>query len=738
MSRYRSSGGLDDPRVEDGDVGFVGINQRQPPWQLKEGFLRLSENGRIDGEWVPRKGCKVVSTQSLGTGSGLRLPFWLIDTTGGVTITAASRTGETVTVTVGAGHGLDAGATGAAWLKVTGLGFVGPESDPNGFRLATRTSATEFTFEMPGAVGNYTYTISGDERALSVIDDSASGVILASCLFSDPNDANREFVFLAFEDRATSVDLSDGSVTEYGLPVGESISDPCAMIQAMDRVFIFRGGKVALEWASGDTDFALVANGVYGQPQVLTTTNVEVVDGLVDFTVSGNTTIAAGDWLTVYVTSDSRFDSVVGQSFQVQDASSTSIKAYMPLPDMSSGASTSQIGRPVTGGVGFMHQPGFPWAVYFQRRLWGPWQYRWDTSLTPDGFTDRAIRDEIVASDILDPDTFDQIENQFRITGGTADRVMALHPFYDDLLLVLNRNSIHGIYGTLGDLADSQVKELTREVGCLARKSVVSQGNRVFFLSDNGVYGLEFADQYNLRGVERPISEAIQPYIDRISWSLAGDAVAAFHNNRYWLAVPLDSTPKQGDATGNNAILVFNTLNGAWESVDTFGDPSFLVLDLIVGAAEERNDLYAVTSNGGIHQLNALDEDYDQILTNISSANQQFPISARMQTRGFVCGTLDRKRFAEFSVQMAAGSGQSDIQIDFATDDPDSVGSSVMASATMGEILGSYDSADVRARCGGLRGFNGQLTISRIAGRPEIRSTKVSATVTNRAVITQS
>ena len=40
MARYDSS--LDDIGVEDGDVGFVGVNARLPSWQLGAGMLSLS------------------------------------------------------------------------------------------------------------------------------------------------------------------------------------------------------------------------------------------------------------------------------------------------------------------------------------------------------------------------------------------------------------------------------------------------------------------------------------------------------------------------------------------------------------------------------------------------------------------------------------------------------------------------------------------------------------------------
>lgn len=950
MARYRSFGGLDDAIVEDGDVGFTGMNLRLPPWQLRPGELAMSQNGRIDGHWVPRRGVDVVTVGSLVSGSPLRLPFWLVDDSGGVAVTAAELSGNVVTLTA-TGHGLPVGsgsveavldpsganneilltgigglesgvagvdiqespsggyfdevvdlaiqeaspffsirpaykyrmtvagtltpdATGSyiyaglynschswtsdgnsspapsgywyricsdssilyaegwviqvffdgfilngqgwtagyletdgtypdgrqfdkegggnpatvtaelctasdvitlinatsginalmvasnaagsdgsgeigyvpgtylegvgesesAYLGVEGLGFA--TTDPNGVQLVTPTSANTLTYDLTGA--NEVYTAGGGDVVRSVLDDFATEELLGACLFSDPSSDNAEYIMLAYGLEVKKVKLSDGSVSSLTLPGSETIDSQVHMVQAMDKVLLFRPGLVAMQWVSGDSAFTLVPYGAYTQPQVLLSSAAAVSSGSVTFTVTGNTTIAVGDWVTIYDTTDARFASYIGQQFECTSiTSTTTVVLQMPVANSASAASATQIGKSVSVGGGFIHQPGFPWAVYFQRRIWGPYEYFWDTSLTPDAFSPRDIHDELIAGDILDSDTFDAISNQFRITGGVADYLVGLHPFFDDTLLVFMRNSIHAISGTVGSLLDTSVRELTREIGCVARKSIVSQGNSVFFLSDNGVYGLEFQDLYNLRGVERPLSENIQPLIDRISRDLAGDAVAAYFNNRYWIAVPLDTLPRQGDAKGNNAILVYNLLNRSWESVDTFGDPEFLITDLLIGSAGARNDLYAVTRAGGIHILDDLDRAFDQIASNPSVGVQNFEIDATMTSRGLLCSTLERKRFAEMGVQMKSGVDFSDIGITFSSDDPDSTGDEVAASDTLGEYVDAENSADIRARIGGERGFHGTVTVRRLVGRPYVSGVKISATVANRAVISQ-
>ena len=73
----------------------------------------------------------------------------------------------------------------------------------------------------------------------------------------------------------------------------------------------------------------------------------------------------------------------------------------------------------------------------------------------------------------------------------------------------------------------------------------------------------------------------------------------------------------------------------------------------------------------------------------------------------------------------------------FSTDDPDAAGTEILASDTLDENIDVEDSTDIRARAGGLRGYNGQITIERRIGRPQIRSVRTTGTTTNRATLSQ-
>ena len=807
MSQFAQSGSaMDDGQPSDGDGGFLSINQRLQLNQLEVGEVRESLNGRMEGYWKPRRGV-VARTGSLTTGgSPLTLPFFLIDSA--KSITAASVTGGVVTITI-TGHGL----TGTALARVAGLAG---DATLNGDFALTVASVDTLTYSVPGLT---TITTTTGTLSTTPINDAANVNVRASCLFSDPNSSNAESVVLALDTKAILVDLDGYTTQDIAYPTGKTLSGDTDMIQAFDRVFLFRDGSQGFEWfkngrqiesasqsgtttvtmrvkdhglTAGDsivvsgltggtpangtftvdsvtskdtftyifttsqtqtfgvTDgvlkagFTLVPGGVYTQPQVFVSTTGSVSDGVVSLTVTGNTTIVAGDTIVVYETDIPTFSSISGQSFEVLSATTTNISFIAPVANLASIAGSQQIefgGRFSVGG-GFIHQPAPPWGVYFQRRLWVPFYYAPGGTYSSPTYTDRKITDEIAVSDILDSHTFDQIANQFRITGGTADYLVAMQGFYDDKLVVLNRNSLHLISGTTGSLNDTRVTALTTEVGCLAKKSVVMKGNAMFFLSDNGVYAVEFLNDYNLRGADEPISKNIQPYIDRINKNLASNAVGVLFNNRYYLAVALDSIVGANDAQGNNTILIFNFLNKGWESIDTFGAGDFIIKNIIIGSAAERNSIYAVTSVGGLHQLEVDERSNDSLVS--SGAIRSFSINSSLTTRGYALGNLDRKRFTDGQVTMqCVDGGLGEYSISFAAEDPDNnqpIGTTT--DFLGGEVLGTGSSPEdetgnIRFRLGGIRGYLGTLTLTRTIGSPKITSIRVTGSVTNRQIISQ-
>ena len=653
-------------------------------------------------------------------------------------ITAVAYASNLVTLTVAA-HGVVIGQTGNAIIN--GITFTGVNY--NGVVLLTAATSTTFTFVTAGVNAVVIGTTPSVTQIL--VNDSAAGNVRASCLFSNPNEQSKEYVIVALDTVAKKIDLNTYAVTTITYPATETVDVFTDMQQCFDKVILFREGKQALVWNGTAGAFTVMAGGDYAQPVIIDDANNTItVNGVATVTHAALHKLVEGDLIEIIgIASSPPTGPVIGGQYYVASVTSTSeFKIYVDWPDHTQHKITYT--KPQSSGGGFMHLPGAPWGTYFQRRLFVPYYYD-QSGVSPSvAFTDRNIRDEVAISDILDENTYDQIYNQFRISGGTADQVVAMHGFFDDTMIVLNRNSIHSISKTSGDLTETVVRELTSEVGCLARKTVLMRGNTMYFLADNGIYGLDFGNDYNLRGIDEPLSKNIQPYIDRINVNLADKAVAVYFDNRYFIAVPLDSVAGSNDAIGNNAVLVYNFLNKGWESIDTYGDSQFIITNYITASGGVRNNLYAVTSNGGLHQMEYADSINDRLsVSNLDNSIVTPQIAASLTSRGYNFGSLERKRFTDTQIQMQNIAGMTgEYSISFAAEDPDFASTIGTTSTFLGGMLtpttpNEAETATIRCRIGGVRGFTGTLILNRTQGSPKIHSIMVAGATTNRQIISQ-
>ena len=756
MSQYRFTGPKDDAIAEDGDRGFIGINQRDTLNQLKAGEVRVSQNGRMDGYWKPRKATNLKSVGLTTPGTPLSLPFTLYDT--GIPNPTPVLNDLVASNIYGSCLFSDGNSNNANYILVatntlvkkvnlltyaiTDLTLPGSEiiSSPVNMlqcfdkvvlmRQGTfplewdgKSTSTAFTkspsgvqvqpFSMTGCamtVASGVATVIGGDIALT-----GSGVVIKG----SPNDSmvlpeldNYGKPFSAINDFYKGCDIK---VSSFGYK-------PILSYVAATRTVTFLsvvGSSTTFDFIIGDPS----PSGGVGTP-------------------SGVHNLMLGDQVLI---SDAHSANAVltGTQYVVSEITNAyTFKFYINYSDVTiaKGLNTGvNIGKLQSLGAGFIANPAAPWGFYFQRRLWVPYWYQPTGTFGTPTYTDRGTRNEVLASDLLDSNTFDAIYDQFKIGGGTADFTVGMHGFYDDTLVIFNRNSIHKVLGTRGALTDATVQELTGEIGCMARKSIVMHGDQMFFLSDAGVFNLEFIDLYNLRTGQRPLSLLIQPYIDRISLNLADKAVGCYYDNRYWLAVPLDSTKGQGDAIGNNTILIYNFLNQGWESVDTYSNPNFNIIDFHVAISSAKSDLYAVTSNGGVHKLNDSDSSLDQISVDFNNGAISAPINSYIVTRGYDMKDMGRKRFTDVQVQMQSLDTDSNSAFDvlFSAEDPDAASVVGNTQDMIGDVLSISNSANVRARLGGVRGYNGSVTLKRTVGSPKLISIKVAGSLANRSIISQ-
>jgi len=119
------------------------------------------------------------------------------------------------------------------------------------------------------------------------------------------------------------------------------------------------------------------------------------------------------------------------------------------------------------------------------------------------------------------------------------------------------------VLSLVNSAAEWTVQTVSNRIGCIAGRSVALVNKDVFFLANDGIRSVSrsLADDFSTVGLT--ISEPVKDIIARINRSFIDTCNATFHNNRYLLAIPLDS------ATNPSHILVYNSIfncfEGLWE-----------------------------------------------------------------------------------------------------------------------------------------------------------------------------
>ena len=725
MARYDSYGAVDDRLIEDLDQGFLGFNQKLRPDQLRPGILAESNNGRMDinGQWQPRKGMELFSAPF--SPSIFTVPFYLYESI--PSDISYSRTGQVITVNFDLAHGIN-DQTG---VNISGLDYTG-EVNPNGNFTATVTSSTQFTYTVTDldVDPTGTMTVTGMK-----INDSASNFIEASCEYSDTNNASESYIVCVASNKTVLVRTADSGNTIITLtyPTGETVPSGSNVIQIFNKVYIFRKGDIALEWSGDitDTAFTLTANGDYSQPKQLTPNDVDIVDGKATATfndLASMNGLKVGNTFTIESTgSPSTF--TVGDQFIVAERDDTNftISFYVQLANQNN-ISGVILQQPVSIGLGFSHMPAPEFGTYHQRRLIVPYQYDVSGTSGSAAITDRKILDEVLFSDILDADTYDRVYGTFRFNAGSADYLVGLHSFSDDQLVVFNRNSIHTVRNSL-DLGSSISQLITSEVGCVARNSIQQVGNSMLFLSDNGVYGMNFIDLYNLRGQDLPLSSSIEGIMQRINREYVHNATSVYFDNRYYLAIPIDGS------SVNNALVIYNFINKQWESIDSIDSPDWDFTHLVVGGADTQRGVYCINRNGGVHKYESRFDDRDNYVIQVGEEAVSTQVDSSVVTRMFVLNSIDRKKWNNFDLHIESSSTNiSDGNLEAITENIDDIIDLGTISDLNGEEIPIAEDVSLRGRFGNRRAYGLQFKLTATKGRPKFRSLKVAGATTFRSL----
>jgi hypothetical protein len=430
-------------------------------------------------------------------------------------------------------------------IKDADLGFIGIDTRTNpamlkqGFLQDGRNIRIE---------ESQIFSRKGIKSLLSKLQFSEVGDVLGTGIYT--NKEGVEKIVLVVEDGLYLFDINTGLISQkYTFPTGRKAIGKTDIIQAVDKLYVLRGESTK-------------------QFDSVSVQSLNSGHTIVEVTCSEAHGLQVGDEFSIH-TNHPQFNG----SFLVSAIQSANVYRYViPVGHNASGTGFVDVGRPVlvwsgTTSLSIVPQveidgsnADFPMtgtAIYHKNRIYC-----------------KVSKDEIAVSDYLTDDNgnwkFDRTIQQMVINEGDGQEIIGFYPWTQDQVLVFKQRSIYTV--KFGDnttspeiaLDTSYVQTLSSDIGCVSKRSIASLGTKIFFLSQKGVYAIEPQLDVKLLANTVPLSRPIQKYIDRINTSYLKNSTSVVYNGRFYLGLTID------DSTTNNFIFVFNLLNEAWESIDTY------------------------------------------------------------------------------------------------------------------------------------------------------------------------
>lgn len=571
--------------------------------------------------------------------------------------------------------------------------------------------------------------------------------------------AGHDNIVMVFTDSMYLYKPAQGQDTEvlygpYDFPPDRVIQEGgiCDVVTALNKIFIFRGKYDKKTFAATESNADILDNDT-GIITITTatahgySTGDEVTVGLTDGSDAPGQAVTGSYVITVTSPTTFTFEwkNNTGSTFaaRTNDPDWTARRGLPPLVWQDGLADLVYAEQKFTvdgGAVTGITQsvPCADFGLYFQNRLilkYGDYQ--------------------MLVSDILS-EQCDTTLNNFVINTGGNDSIVGVLPWVQDQFLVFMTNSIYVVFVETDNFninsppgANSATTVVTTEIGCLARRSIVAAGQFVFFLSANGVHMLTPQLDLKLLGNTLPLSEPIADFFDTVNYDAVQNSVATYYSNRFYIAMPT------GTATRNDKILVYNTLNQNWESIDYY--PVGLFSDnLILSAYINQRRLMIITNFAGSGQYGGVflsEEQVEGDEFNTSNATPALPfnlfpassqitestlipstqnfvhIPASVKTREYAFGGTSEKRFSrgEFTFNNVANDF---VRLETTTYDPDAT-ETVLEYSFSGTSDGT-----LRPRIAA-RGTSIACTVNFVVGRPALKSVAVYAIAANRPMISQ-
>ena len=540
---------------------------------------------------------------------------------------------------------------------------AGMASEARNMRFRNGVAATRKGVYKPSWINNLTPEIDNRVRPF--------GEVHGVGVFRNP-DSNLEFVVIAADGKAYYTRQGNNPI-ELDLPTGVVLVGEVNFTQAFNKLIMFRGEDFApLVMTSEDTGFEdmieqwdstsayAVSDEVAFGPLVsvsgiafssgTATVTTGAAHGFItgaDVTIAGANESEFNGRFSITKTSDTTFTftTTSSNSAATGTITATNNKEYYSCSTITSaGESPSTAAGKWTQLSTIM--PNASHGVHVANRIIVPTKY--DASSTAYG----NKRDFIAVSDALDhAHTF--FNQLFRINFGSNSEVVDLLVFDENRVLIMKTLDVHMMTGFIvtdanGTLTNSaSVQPVIQNYGVPNRGASVVVGSNVFFYaSRRGIVSMAQTEQSKVRGVDLPLSEPIQPLIDRIDARNESKIRLAYWDNKLWVACPIDG----GNNGENNALLVYDMLNSAWVSHDD--GTAIKPKEFFVAEYNNAQRLFYIGTDGFI---NLVEENYegDDVadLSKLDGVTTE-QISSYLLTRGYGQPSVDHKNYRTATVNI--------------------------------------------------------------------------------------
>ena len=552
---------------------------------------------------------------------------------------------------------------------------------------------------------------------------------------------------------------------KISFPAGRTVTsnDKVQVIQALNKLYIHRGlpdlnKYYAKHVHTGGSSVTVTVTTYSDAARTLLLAHGYATGNEISITTAADAHFNGNFVITV--TGPNTFTYSLGSSHPARTGNSLSQRAKCAL--VYNGSTITAVTQGVDEGVS-ANMPPTDTAIYQNNRM-----------------VVKADRDSLAVSDFLDFDTFDRTYGQFTINLGAYDELIGFTPWLDNEFIIFQRNSIYkgrivNDQFVVGESPDNQsyLTSISNSFGCVGRRAMVNTGRYVFFLSDGGIYMLE--PQLDLKTINTldPVSSPINDKLLEYNRDYLDKAHGVFFDNRLYMALPVGKDINGNPHTRPNKVFIFNILNKAWESIDTFpsrvaGVPEswdFYVDDFAIVNYGNKKRLFAINYGGGrspyvvsgvtvvppaggvfLCEERESGDETDRTGISVLPAslteddpstpereygfwlratdNRTVATDCRMVTRRFTFGTIFEKRFSSLQADLTFQTGGA-IRTLVNVYNPDRV--------LEADFYQSIPEPDVTRRATiAQRGYGIEAEFRIITGRPAIRGVSIDATLTGR------